>query len=99
MDWTNDVEVMDILSQWILNQKDDVGNVLKALHPFNDGSPLFQVFQIYGLFVFRFSEHMKSHTESDSLGLTIADISSHSTVQNMVANMIQNKVDGGMNIE
>lgn len=97
MEWRNDPEVMDQLTTFLKNQQEDLGNLLDSLHDFNDGSPLFMFMQIYGMFVFRFVDHLKEQTESDSLGLTLADISSHPTVQNMVAGMIQNKIDKGIN--
>ncbi len=99
MEWANDANVMDNLTRFLSNQKEDLGNLLNALHPYNDGSPMFAFMQIYGMMVFRFSDHMKEQTESDALHLTLADVSNHPTVQSMVANMVQKNVDRGLNLE
>jgi len=99
MEWRNDPQVMDQMTSFLKNQKVDLGNLLESLHDHNDGSPLFMFMQIYGMFVFRFTDHLKEQTESDALGLTLADISNHPTVQNMVAGMIQKQVDRGINHE
>jgi len=99
MEWRNDPLVMDSLSLFLKNQKPDLGKLLETLHDHNDGSPLFQFLQIYGMFVFRYSDHLKVQTESDALGLTLADISNHPTVQNMVAGMVQAQIDRGMKLD
>ena len=99
MEWKDDPEVMDNFTQLLTNQKEDLGIFLESLHAFNDGSPLFQFLQIYGMFVFRFTEHLQKETELDALGLTIGDISNHPTVQGMVASMVQTQVHRGLNLE
>ena len=98
MEWKDDPLVMENLINYISNQKDDLGNLLDSLHDHNDGSPLFAFLQIYGMFVFRFTDHLKEQTETDALGLTIADISNHPTVQNMVSSMVARQVDKGLNL-
>jgi len=99
MEWKQDAEVVDKLSTLLLNQKEDLGTFLETLHPFNDGTPFFAFLQIYGMMVFRFADHMKKETEIDALNLALADVSSHPTVQSMVANMMQQQIDRGLNIE
>lgn len=99
MEWANDAEVVDNLTTLLRNQKGDLGNLLNALHPYNDGTPLFAFLQIYGMFVFRFTDHLETNTETDALHLTLGDVSNHPTVQGMVANMIQQNLNRGLNIE
>ncbi len=99
MEWENDPVVMDCLTRFLTNQKEDLGNLLNALHPYNDGTPMFAFMQIFGMMVFRFSDHMKEQTESDALRLTLADVSNHPTVQGMVAQMVQKNIDRGLNLE
>ena len=99
MEWKQDARVADKLSILLVNQKDDLGNFLEALHDFNDGTPLFAFLQIYGMFVFRFTDHLETQTELDALDLTLADISNHPTVQQMVANMMKQQLNRGLNIE
>ncbi len=99
MEWANDANVMECLTRFLTNQKEDLGNLLTALHPYNDGTPMFAFMQIFGMMVFRFSDHLKEQTESDALSLTLADVSNHPTVQSMVANMVQKNIDRGLNLE
>ena len=98
MEWANDAEVVDNLTQLLGNQKDDLGKLLESLHQYNDGTPLFAFLQIYGMFVFRFTDHLKEHTETDALHLTLADVSNHPTVQGMVANMVKKSIDKGLGV-
>lgn len=99
MEWKQDAVVVDYLSHLLSNQKEDLGNFLESLHDYNDGTPLFAFLQIYGMFVFRFTDHLKTETELDALDLTLADISNHPTVQQMVANMMKQQLNRGLNIE
>lgn len=99
MDWANDADLMDKMTIWLRNQKDDLGNLLEALHPHNDGTPMFAFAQIFGMFVFRFSDHLKEHTETDAIHFTLADVANHPTVQGMVANMVQSNLNRGLNLE
>ena len=99
MDWKNDVEVMDSLAQLLRNQKDDLVNFLNAVMAYNDGSPMFAFLQIYGVLVVKFEEHCKTQTETDALELTLGEVANHPTVQNMVASMMQRKLEGGLGLE
>jgi hypothetical protein len=99
MEWANDADLMDKMTQWLGNQKEDLGNLLNALHPHNDGSPMFAFAQIFGMFVFRFSDHLEKHTETDAINLTLADVANHPTVQGMVASMVQSNLNRGLNLE
>ena len=98
MEWENDPVVMDCLTRFLTNQKEDLGSFLEVLHPYNDGTPLFAFLQIYGMLVFRFSDHSEKETELDALNLALADVSSHPTVQTMVAQMMQQQIDRGLNL-
>ena len=98
MEWKQDAEVVDKLSILLTNQKEDLGNFLEVIHPYNDGSPFFAFLQIYGMFVFRFTDHNSKETELDSLNLALADVSAHPTVQTMVAQMMQQQIDRGLNL-
>ena len=98
MEWKQDAAVVDALSQLLKNQKEDLGSFLEVLHPYNDGTPLFAFLQIYGMLVFRFSDHSEKETELDALNLALADVSSHPTVQTMVAQMMQQQIDRGLNL-
>ena len=60
---------------------------------------MFAFAQIFGMFVFRFSDHLKEHTETDAINLTLADVANHPTVQGMVANMVQANINRGLNLE
>ena len=99
MEWKQDAEVVYKLTTLLTNQKDDLGNFLECLHPYNDGTPLFAFLQIYGMFVFRFTDHLQKETELDAISLTLADVSNHPTVQTMVANMMQQQLDRGLSLE
>ena len=99
MEWAKDAEVVDHLTILLGNQKEDLGNLLESLHQYNDGTPLFAFLQVYGMFVFRFVDHLQTQTEIDALNLTLADIANHPTVQGMVAGMVQQSIDRGLNLD
>ena len=99
MDWKHDAEVVDKLSTLLVNTKDDLGEFLEILHPYNDGTPPFAFLQMYGMFVFRYCDHLQKETETDALHLAIADVANHPTVQNMVAQMMKAQIDRGLNLE
>jgi hypothetical protein len=98
MEWKQDAQVVDSLTTLLLNQKDDLGKFLETLHQYNDGSPFFAFLQVYGMFVFRFFDHHEKHTEIDAIDLTLADVANHPTVQQMVASMMQQQIDKGLNL-
>lgn len=89
---------MELLVKFLVDQKDDLGNLLNALHDHNDGSPPFQFLTIYGKFIYRFSNHIQSQTESDALDLAIADITNDPIVQQLVAAMVGKKIDQGLGL-
>lgn len=99
MEWKQDAEVMDALAQYCINQKDDLGKLLNALHDHNDGSPAFAFLQIYGTFVYRFCDLIKEHTEIDAIELATAEIANHPTVQNMVASMVGKQINRRLDLE
>ena len=98
MDWRQDAEVIDSLTTLLSNQKEDLGNFLTVLHPFNDGTPFFAFLQVYGMLVFRFTDHLKEQTELDAFHLALADVSNHPTVQQMVAQMVKSQIDRGLGV-
>jgi len=99
MEWKHDADVQEALKNYIINQKDDLGNLLTALSSHNDGSPPFQFLQVYGKFVWRYTHHLETNTESDSLELAIADVANDPTVQLMVGNMVQSGINRGLSLE
>lgn len=98
MEWKHNAEVMDALRSYLVNQKEDLGNLLNELNQFNDGSPPFAFLQIWGMFVWKFVSYLEENTESDALELTIASISHEPTVQNMVASMMRSQLDKGLGV-
>ena len=99
MEWKQDVEVMDSLAILLKNQKDDLVSFLNQVMQYNDGTPMFAFLQIFGVLVVKFDEHSKKHTEIDALDLTLGEVANHPTVQNMVASMMQKKLNGGLGLE
>ena len=98
-DWKQDAEVMDSLAVLLREQKDNLVRFLNAIGNYHDGSPLFAFLQIYGFLVVKFEEHSAEHTESDALELSLGEVANHPTVQGMVAQMMQKKLDGGLGID
>lgn len=90
---------MDSLATLLKNQKDDLVDFLNAIGDYNDGTPMFAFLQIYGYLVVKFSEHSQNHTETDALDISLGEVSNHPTVQNMVASMMQKKINGGLGLE
>lgn len=99
MEWKHDPEVMDALTIYLKNQKDDLIAFLETIGKHNDGSPMFAFLQIWGITVSRFDLHSETLTESESLELTLGEIANHPTVQTMVASMMQKKLDGGLGLD
>lgn len=99
MEWKQDPRVQDALRHYLVNQKQDLGNLLEALSPHNNGSPPFQFLQVIGKFVWRYVDHLQSEVESDALELALSDVANDPTVQMMVGNMVQNGIDRGLNLE
>ena len=99
MEWKQDGEVQDLLREYLVNQKEDLGNLLNSLSKHNDGSTPFQFLKVWGMFVWRYSTYLEENTETDSLELTIASVMHDPTVQNMVGSMVKNQIDRGLNIE
>ena len=98
MNWKHDSDVMDKLTALLKNQKDDLNDFLTAIHPYNDGSPMFAFIQVFGIVVVRFDTHSDRETESDALNLALADVSNHPTVQTMVAQMMKQQIDRGLGV-
>lgn len=98
MEWKHDPEVQDLLKEYLINQKDDLGNLLNSLGRFNDGSPPFQFLKIWGMFVWKYAEYLQGNTETDALELTIASIAHDPTVQNMVATVLRSQIDRGVGL-
>ena len=99
MEWKQDPQVQDALRAYLVNQKDDLGNLLNALTPHNDGTPPYQFLQVLGKFAWRYVEHLKTNVESDALELALSDVANDPTVQMMVGSMVQNGIDRGLNLE
>lgn len=97
--WKEDGAVQDALREYLVNQKEDIGNLLTALNPHNNGSPPFQFLQVLGKFVWRYSEHIKTEVETDALELTLADVANDPTVQLMVSNMLHSGLNRGLNLD
>ena len=97
--WKHDVHVMDSLSDLLRNQKDDLMRFLNAIGSHNDGTPMFAFLLIYGIMVERYCFHSQTHTETESFDLALGEIANHPTVSNMVASMMQKKLDGGLGID
>ena len=99
MEWKHDPHVMDLIRNYLVNQKDDLNELLTAIHAYNDGTPPYQFLQIFGVFVVRYSEHIQTNTETDALELTLAEIANHPSVQLMVSSMMSQGINRGLNLE
>ena len=99
MEWKHDPEVIDALDQLLVGQAVDLNRFLNKLHPYNNGEPIFQFLQVYGMFVIRYNDHRAREVENDALALAMADVSNHPTVQNMVAQMMNTQLNRGLNLE
>ena len=53
MDWKHDPEVQEAIKTYLTRQKDDLGNLLSSLDQYADGSPIFQMLRVFGMFVYR----------------------------------------------
>ena len=98
MEWKHDSEVQDLLKEYLVNQKHDLGNLLDSLGRFNDGSPPFQFLKVYGMFVWKYCDLLKDNTEADALELSIASIVHDPIVQNMVATVLRSQIDRGVGL-
>jgi hypothetical protein len=98
MSWKQDPEVMVAIHNYVNNQKDDLSELLNHLFKHNDNTPPFMFFQVFGKFVFTYSELSKTHTESDAFDLSIAEVISDPVVQNLVASMVGQKIDRGLGL-
>ena len=96
--WKQDAATMVALENWIVNQKEDLDKLLIELFKHNDGSHFFQFLQIYGKFIFKFTDLHQSHTELDAFDLTTAWIINDPQVQNLTAQMVGDKIDKGLNL-
>jgi hypothetical protein len=96
--WKDDAAVMAAMEKWIVNQKNDLNDLLTEMFKHNDGSPYFQFLQIYGKFVFKFSELTHSNTEVDAFDLTTAWIIDDPQVQALTAQMVGDKIDKGLKL-
>jgi len=99
MEWKHDGGVQDALRSYLVNQKDDLGNLLNSLSPFNDGSPPFQFLKVWGMFVWKYVEFLEHNTETDALELTLATIANDPIVQNMVAQIMRQQIERGVGLE
>ena len=99
MEWKQDPQVQDALRHYLVNQKQDLGNLLEVLSPHNNGSPPFQFLQVLGKFVWRYVDHLESNVESDALELALSDVANDPTVQLMVGNMVQSGIDRGLSLD
>ena len=99
MDWKQDGEVQDCLRNYLVNQKEDLGNLLTALNTHNDGSPPFQFLQVFGKFVWRYNHHIQTEVETDSLELALADVANDPVVQALVSNMVQSGINRGLSLD
>ena len=99
MEWKQDPQVQDALRQYLVNQKQDLGNLLEVLSPHNNGSPPFQFLKVLGKFVWRYVDHLESNVESDALELALSDVANDPTVQLMVGNMVQSGIDRGLSLD
>ena len=96
--WSEDVGVMNALDEFLINQKDDLRKLLIEIYKHNDGSPPFQMFQVYGKFVMIYSELRQIHVETDAYELTVAQIANDPTVQNLISKMLGASLDKGLNL-
>ena len=98
MKWSESPEVHEGIRNYLINQKDDLGDLLNSLSPYQDGSPPFQFLKVWGMFVFRYSDNIQKHTELDAWNLTIAEIANDPTVQRMVSRIVGSSIDRGLNL-
>jgi hypothetical protein len=99
MDWKHDPEVQEAIKAYLTKQKDDLGNLLSSLDQYADGSPIFQMLRVFGMFVYRYADNIGKHTEIDAFDLSIAEISNDPAVQSMVGMMVHRSLDRGLNLE
>ena len=98
MNWNQDAQFQEAIRKYLENQKDDLGELLNALTPFQDGSPPFQFLKVWGMFVFRYCSNIEKNTESDAWDLTLAEVSNDPTVQRMVGSIVANNLDRGLGV-
>lgn len=99
MDWKHDPKVQEAIKAYLGNQKEDLGKLLSSLDEYADGSPIFQMLRVFGMFVYRYAENIKKHTEIDAFDLSVAEISNDPAVQSMVGMMVHRSIDRGLNLE
>lgn len=98
MKWSESPHVHEGIRNYLINQKDDLGYLLNSLSPFQDGSPPFQFLKVWGMFVFRYADNLRKHTELDAWNLTIAEVANDPTVQRMVSKIVGSSIDRGLNL-
>lgn len=98
MEWKHDPSVQEAIRNYLINQKDDLNQLLISLDNHADRSPPFQFLRVFGMFIFRYSDNIKNHTEIDAWDLTIAEVSNDPAVQSMVGKMMNQQLDRGMGL-
>lgn len=98
MKWNDNAQVQEAIRTYLTNQKEDLGNLLNTLTPFNDGSPPFQFLKVWGMFVFRYVANLEKYVETEAWDMTIAEISNDSTVQSMVSQIMHNQLNKGLGV-
>ena len=98
MKWNESPEVQEAIRKYLVNQKDDLGNLLNTLTEFNDGSHAFQFLKVWGMFVYRYSANLEKYVETEAWDLTVAEISNDPTVQGMVSKVMHNQLNKGLGI-
>jgi hypothetical protein len=93
MGWKSDAQAQEAVKHFLMNQKDDLDQLITQLFKFNDGSPPFQFLQLYGKFVFIYSEYASIYTESEAWDLAVAEIMNDPVIQQLSAQMVGDKID------
>ena len=93
MGWKSDADAQEQVKQFLINQKPDLDKMLEAIFRYNDGSPIFQFLQLYGKFVFTYSEFAERYTESEAWELTLAEIMNDPVIQQLSAQMVGDQLD------
>tara|TARA_B100000424_G_scaffold188918_1_gene146890 strand:- start:1421 stop:1720 length:300 start_codon:yes stop_codon:yes gene_type:complete len=93
MGWKSDADAQEMVKIYLINQKHDLDNLLQALFRYNDGTPIFQFLQLFGKFVFTYSEFAETYTESEAWDLTLAEIMNDPVIQQLSAQMVGDQLD------
>tara|TARA_R100001015_G_C4583876_1_gene140012 strand:- start:437 stop:730 length:294 start_codon:yes stop_codon:yes gene_type:complete len=89
----NDPRAMEALDKYLMESKDNLGNLLNELNKHNDGSHPFQILWIFGKFVFKYCEYREENVETDSFSYAMASTANDPLVANFVAQMMQAQID------